>query len=72
MFFVFTLVEMDSATANGYKPEYVAEKILSAVVQCKEEMIISPVVPRLAMLIRTLAPSLYFWIMERRARNTSG
>ncbi|PNF35180.1 Dehydrogenase/reductase SDR family protein 7-like [Cryptotermes secundus] len=64
--------ETDSATANGYTPEYVAEKILSAVVQCKEEMIISPVVPRLAMLIRTLAPSLYFWIMERRARNTSG
>jgi dehydrogenase/reductase SDR family protein 7B len=61
---------MDSATANGYKPEYVAEKILSAVVQGKEELIISPIIPRLAILIRTLAPSLYFWIMKKRAVNT--
>jgi dehydrogenase/reductase SDR family protein 7B len=58
---------MDSVIANGYKPEYVAEKILSAVVQGKEELIISPVIPRLAILIRTIAPSLYFWIMKRRA-----
>lgn len=71
MFFVFTLAEMDRATANGYKPEYVAEEIVSAVAQHKEELIISPVIPRLAILIRTLVPSLYFWIMERRARNGS-
>lgn len=62
--------QMDSDTAHGYKPEYVAEKILSAVVEYKKELIISPVIPRLAIMIRTLAPSLYFWIMERRARNT--
>jgi dehydrogenase/reductase SDR family protein 7B len=67
---VFVLAEMDSDTAHGYKPEYVAEKILSAVVEYKKELIISPVIPRLAIMIRTLAPSLYFWIMERRARNT--
>jgi short-subunit dehydrogenase len=63
------LAEMDSAIANGYKPEYVADKILSAVVQGKKELIIAPVMPRLAILIRTLAPSFYFWIMERRAHN---
>jgi dehydrogenase/reductase SDR family protein 7B len=61
---------MDIDTAYGYKPEYAAEKILSAVVEDKKELIISPLVPRLAILIRTLSPSLYFWIMERRARNT--
>jgi dehydrogenase/reductase SDR family protein 7B len=66
------MAAMDSAIASGYKPEYVAEKILYAVVQEKKELIISPVIPRLAMLIRTFAPSLYFWIMERRARDTSG
>jgi dehydrogenase/reductase SDR family protein 7B len=70
VFLVCSLAETDSATANGYEPEYVAEKILSAVVQGKQEVIIAPVVPRLAILIRTLAPSLYFWIMETRARNT--
>jgi hypothetical protein len=61
---------MDSATASGYKSEYVAEKVLSAVAQGREELIIAPVVPRLAILVRTLTPSLYFWMMGRRARNT--
>ncbi|XP_021934185.1 dehydrogenase/reductase SDR family protein 7-like isoform X2 [Zootermopsis nevadensis] len=63
--------EMDSEIANGYKPEYVADEILSAVVQGKKEVIISPITPWLAIIIRTFAPSLYFWIMERRAENTS-
>jgi hypothetical protein len=62
---------MDGDIAHGYKPEYVAEKILSAVVECKKELIIAPVIPRLAIMIRTLAPSFYFWIMERKARNSS-
>jgi short-subunit dehydrogenase len=60
---------MDSAIANGYKPEYVADKILSAVVQGKKELIISPATPWLGILIRTFAPSIYFWIMETRAQN---
>jgi dehydrogenase/reductase SDR family protein 7B len=65
------LAEMDSAIASGYKPGYVADKILSAVVEGKKELIISPITPWLAIIIRTFAPSLYFWIMERRAENTS-
>ncbi|XP_069672235.1 dehydrogenase/reductase SDR family protein 7-like [Periplaneta americana] len=58
---------MDESTASGYKPEYVAEKILLAVAESKKELIIAPLAPRLAILIRTIAPSLYFWIMKRRA-----
>lgn len=61
---------MDSTVASGYKPDYVAEKILCAVADGKKELIISPIVPRLAVLIRTIAPSLYFWVMERRARKS--
>jgi hypothetical protein len=68
---VFVLAEMDRDTAHGYKPEYVSERILSAVVEGRKELIIAPFIARLAIMIRTLAPSLYFWIMERRARNTS-
>jgi len=66
---VFVFAEMDSATARGYTPEYVSKKILSAIVDGKKELIIAPVFVHLAILIRTLSPSLYFWIMERRARN---
>lgn len=68
---VFVLAEVDTATASGYTPEYVSKKILSAIVDSKKELTIAPVIIRLAITIRTLSPSLYFWIMERRARNNS-
>lgn len=62
---------MDRDTVDGYKPEYVSEKILSAVVEGRKELIIAPISVRLAIMIRTLSPTLYFWIMERRARKSS-
>ena len=68
---VFVLAEMDSTIASGYTPEYVSKKILSAIVDGKKELTIAPASNRLAITIRTLSPSLYFWIMERRARNNS-
>jgi short-subunit dehydrogenase len=68
---VFVLAEMDSNAENGYTPEYVSKKILSAVADGKKELIIAPVIAKLAITIRTLSPSLYFWIMERRARTNS-
>lgn len=63
--------KMDSTVASGYTPEYVSKKILSAIVDGKKELTIAPASNRLAVTIRTLSPSLYFWIMERRARNNS-
>lgn len=62
---------MDSHTARGYTPQYVSKKILSAIVDGKKELTIAPVTARLAVTIRTLSPSLFFWLMERRARNYS-
>ncbi|XP_067013660.2 dehydrogenase/reductase SDR family protein 7-like [Anabrus simplex] len=59
---------MDSTTAGGYAPAYVANQVLQAIADEKNEVILSPVSPRLAILIRTLTPSLYFWLMENRAR----
>jgi dehydrogenase/reductase SDR family protein 7B len=68
---VFVLAEMDSDTARGYTPEYVSKKMLSAIVDGEKELTVAPVITRLAITIRTLSPSLYFWIMERRARKNS-
>ncbi|PSN41085.1 Dehydrogenase/reductase SDR family protein 7 [Blattella germanica] len=62
---------MDKNTAEGYKPEYCAEEIVKAIVHYKKELVITPLVPRLARLIRTLAPSLYFRIMAKRALKRS-
>lgn len=59
---------MDETNKNGYEPEYVAERILEAVLKKKEEITIAPFVVKCAIIIRTLFPSLFFWLMRRRAR----
>lgn len=59
---------MDETTKNGYEPEYVAECILNSVLQQKKEVTIAPLSMKVAMLLRTLFPSFYFWIMQNRAR----
>lgn len=60
---------MDKTTEQGYSPDYVAECVLKAVLKEKKDVIISPFTPKCAIFLRTLCPSLYFWIMKRRARN---
>lgn len=63
--------EMDASTAAGYSPEYVASKLINAI-SCKEkEIIISQFLPRLAIFMRHCTPSLYFWIMAKRAANNT-
>lgn len=59
---------MDAATEQGYSPEYVAKKVLKAVLRKEKDVIIAPMTPRYAILLRSLVPSLYFWIMEKRAK----
>lgn len=63
--------EMDSTIASGYRPEYVAEEILKAVIHGKKDLVIAPLVPRVAIFLRSFAPSLYFRVMEKRARKNS-
>ncbi|XP_014467503.1 PREDICTED: dehydrogenase/reductase SDR family protein 7-like [Dinoponera quadriceps] len=60
--------KMDETIANGYEPEYVAERILEAVLKQKEEVTIAPFSVKCAIIIRTLFPSLFFWLMQNRAR----
>lgn len=59
---------MDETTENGYDPEYVAEHILKAVLKQKKEVTIAPFSVKTAIMIRTLFPSLFFWLMQKRAK----
>lgn len=54
--------------ATGLSPQYVAERVMKAVKGGEKDVVISPLTPRLAILIRYLMPSLYFWIMRRMGR----
>lgn len=58
--------QMDQTTEKGYRPEYVAGKIAQAVVGQSKEEVISPMVPKIAILLRKYFPSLYFLIMAHR------
>lgn len=58
---------MDETTAGGYPPNYVAEQILNGVALQEKEIIIATAGPRYAILLRSLSPSIYFWIMQKRA-----
>lgn len=58
---------MDETTANGYTPKQVANRILRAIVYEEKEVVMASYLPRIAIWLRTLLPSLYFNAMNRRA-----
>lgn len=59
---------MDQATANGYTPDFVAERILEMVLNRDKEVILSPLVPKLLIIIRAVCPKLYFFLMSLYAQ----
>lgn len=59
--------KIDPSTESGASPETVAKHILKALLHDEDDIIIAPLIPRLAYWIRHLCPPLYFWIMARRA-----
>ncbi|KAF7406506.1 hypothetical protein HZH68_005875 [Vespula germanica] len=59
---------MDQTTEQGYSPKYVAKKVLQAVLKKEKDVVIAPITPKCGILIRFLCPSLYFWLMEKRAK----
>lgn len=63
--------EMDPTTKSGYSPEYVAEEIVKAVALKRKEMVISTMLPKVAIYLRKFAPGLYFYVMEKRADRKS-
>ncbi|CAH1953588.1 unnamed protein product [Acanthoscelides obtectus] len=62
--------QMDATTEKGYKPEYVAEQIIKAVVEKKNEIVISTIIPKLAVFLRKYWPNIYFILMNQRAKKS--
>ncbi|XP_013186613.2 dehydrogenase/reductase SDR family protein 7-like [Amyelois transitella] len=61
---------MDASTAAGFSAEYAAEQFLDAIVNKKKEFILSQFMPRVAIFLRQAIPSLYFYLMTKRANKT--
>jgi len=61
---------MDETTESGADPAEAAQQILHAVKCKKDEILLCSLFYRLAVLLRTLLPGVYFWLMERRAAKT--
>ncbi|KYN36986.1 Dehydrogenase/reductase SDR family protein 7-like protein [Trachymyrmex septentrionalis] len=59
---------MDKTTESGFQPKFVAECILKSVLKQEKEVTIASFSPKCAIVLRTLFPSFYFWIMQKRAR----
>lgn len=59
---------MDATTASGMEPREVAEVILRAVTHQHKEVILAPKLHIIAVMIRNLFPSIYFRIMNNRAK----
>ena len=59
--------QLDAATSSGYSVQRVSGEILAGVVRGEAELVLAPLHVRLAILVRTLLPGLYRWIMARRA-----
>ncbi|XP_054257713.1 dehydrogenase/reductase SDR family protein 7-like isoform X2 [Macrosteles quadrilineatus] len=58
---------VDETTAKGYEPLDVAKRILVATMKRQSELIVSDSTPKIAMFLRTLLPSVYFYLMKNRA-----
>lgn len=61
--------KMDSNTEKGFLPEYVAKKIVAAIVGKNKEEVIAQFVPKVAIALRKFFPSLYFLVMAWRFNN---
>lgn len=58
----------DNTTASGANPESVALSILKAILRNEKDVIMAQAPARIAYWTRFFCPSIYFWIMERRAQ----
>ncbi|KAF0296872.1 Dehydrogenase/reductase SDR family protein 7-like [Amphibalanus amphitrite] len=64
--------KLDATTASGMSTDEAADRVLDALLHHRPETLISPLKDRLAVLLRHLVPSVFFWLMERRARAGTG
>ncbi|EDV90784.1 dehydrogenase/reductase SDR family protein 7-like [Drosophila grimshawi] len=59
--------KMDEATAKGMLPSKLAERILQCILRREPDIIVSDCQAKIAYYLRHLLPSVYFWIMAKRA-----
>ncbi|XP_046484140.1 dehydrogenase/reductase SDR family protein 7-like [Neodiprion pinetum] len=62
---------MDKSTEEGFTPEYVAEQVLKALLREASEVTVATFVPKAAILLRSVLPSVYFWLMRKRAKTVA-
>lgn len=58
----------DQSTASGASPESVSEDILKAVLMNHKDVVLAPLYIRTVSYLRLLFPSVYFWVMQHRAK----
>ncbi|XP_014277322.1 dehydrogenase/reductase SDR family protein 7-like [Halyomorpha halys] len=58
---------MDETTSSGYEANEAAEKIYYSIAREDKEFTLAPLLPRIAIILRSFCPSLYFLLMKRRA-----
>lgn len=64
-----TYGKMDKNTEEGFSADYVAERVLEAVVRKSNEEVICQFLPKIAITLRKYMPSLYFLVMAKRFQN---
>lgn len=60
---------MDESTSKGFSPKYVAEQVLTSVLRGQKEITVADPLAKVAMFLRNFMPSLYFWVMQFRAKS---
>lgn len=63
--------QMDATTEKGYAPDFVAKRIVKAVAENRNELVISSLIPKIAIFLRKYFPFLYFFVMAHRANKNA-
>uniref|UniRef100_A0AAF5HYZ8 Dehydrogenase/reductase SDR family member 7B n=1 Tax=Strongyloides stercoralis TaxID=6248 RepID=A0AAF5HYZ8_STRER len=62
----------DENQKKGYSPELCADYVYNALIKRKSELIIAPLIHRIAIFIRWFSPNLYFWVTYMRSKKERG
>ena len=57
---------LDETTAKGFAPSAVAERLVDMILKDEPEVVMADAHIRLAVVLRALAPALFFWFMKKR------
>jgi dehydrogenase/reductase SDR family protein 7B len=60
----------DDDHRNGFEPNYVARRMIYAILRGDKEVLVAVLLHRLAIWLRFFTPNLFFWAMKLRAKKT--